>query len=145
MNYYFNETNIALLAAVVARDIEQSVALGRQFGFRFPKEYRVGFRLREPIPGRAFMTIRIDDVKHECQAFYDIRKGEDFFRTLRMACTHVVHTWAIQKGFAPSGERETFFADRIPNVLSKDRNNFEDMVWEEATRQMQTAVYKVIR
>jgi hypothetical protein len=145
MNYYFTKSNIDLIAAVAARDIEQSIALGRQFGFRFPLEYKVGFRLREPLPGRAFITIRIDDVRNEVQASYNMQKGEDFFRVLRMGCIQVVHTWAIQKGFAPKDNRTNFFADRAIEIGSGDTKNFEDGVWEEATRQMKTSVYKVIR
>jgi hypothetical protein len=58
---FFPPSNINLLSALVARVIAEMVTLGQTFGYRFPKEYDVGFKLVEDaaMDGGATMTIRI--------------------------------------------------------------------------------------
>lgn len=55
--------------------------------------YAVGFKLKESAPGRADMTVRIDDVRRNFWAVYDLLDGSSFFEAVWREAADAVHVW----------------------------------------------------
>lgn len=133
---YFPDSNINLLAALVARYVEETVAFGRQLGILYPKEYDVGFKLKEhPIhDGRCEITIRVGTTKVTSQARWNARGGEtaaaQFMETLSVLASNAVLTWSSDNpSFAPDEE-----------TAAKLLKHFDDPAWQKAASDRAFAV-----
>ena len=130
---FFDSHTLNILAQLAARMVEETVALGRQFGYRYPHEYDVGFRLRELPNLRALICLRVNDVPHAFEV--DHRDGDDFIMGIQRGASHLVHLWGERHDFAPSKEA----ASKVIEAMKK--NGFEDRVVEAAREQMKNATY----
>jgi hypothetical protein len=108
---YVPDSNINLLAALAARCVEETVALGRAVGLQYPKAYDVGFRLKEHpnLDGRCEITIRLGTTRHTYQDRWNMRGGqkgaETFMENLQRQASIAVHMWSNDNpSFAPDKE-----------------------------------------
>jgi hypothetical protein len=118
----FESHSIDVIAQIVARIVEDTVQLGRQFGFEYPMKYAVGFTLiepnRQPHPAEqiTLITLRIDDTKTTFDCPWTLRAdaGGEFFNTLQREASNLVHRWGDENPrFKPSRERARALADHV--------------------------------
>lgn len=127
---FFPPSNINLLSALVARVIAETVTLGQTFGYRFPKEYDVGFKLAEDaaMDGGATMTIRIDQTKLTYHDRWHGR-GSDWLAFLQLRASEVVHRWADENpAYLPKPEDAKRFLDKLA-----DPGKYEEAIQRSKT------------
>lgn len=115
---YFPPKNINLLSALVARVIAETVTLGRTFGYRFPEEYDVGFKLVEDAAqdGGATITIRIGQTKLTYHDRWHGR-GLDWLDFLQLRASAVVHRWADENpSYLPAPADVKRFVDKMADA-----------------------------
>lgn len=121
---HFPPQNVNLIAALAARNVEDTVALGRQFGMRYPKEYDVGFKLKEhpSFDGRCEITIRIGQTRHTYQDTWGVHDSKErakagaerFMENLQRQASIAVHKWADDNpAFAPDRETAAKIVDHV--------------------------------
>jgi hypothetical protein len=132
---YFPPRNINLLSALVARVIAETVTLGRTFGYRFPAEYDVGFKLVEDVAqdGGATITIRVGQTKLTYHDRWHGR-GTDWLEFLQLRAYEAVHRWAAENpAYLPAPADVKRFVEKM-----------EDAGWrEEAIQRSKTLVKDV--
>lgn len=92
---FFTSDNINLLSVVVARQVEDVVALCRQFGVKLPAEYDVGLKIveHEACDGRCEITIRMDNARQTYKDRYDPYEPRIFFAGLQKQAENLVIHW----------------------------------------------------
>jgi hypothetical protein len=94
---WFTPSTATVLAQLVARMVHETVEIGREFGYRYPAAYDVGFTLTEDdnVAGLCRCQVRVDDTRHRFVQQYAILDGGDAFtEALMRGASTCVHLWA---------------------------------------------------
>lgn len=138
---YFDAANKHLLSLVVAYTVEETVAIGRQFGIQFPREYDVGVRLDESAKrdGGCIVAIRVNETRRSYNMFYSWANSDAFFADLHRNAAETVNHWIRDNPtFTPDNATIAKFVAQM-----KSSATWRGEVIERAKRVAATATFQV--
>lgn len=116
MSDILDSASRADMARILAHLVEESVAIGRAYGFSYPPEYTVGLKVIEQ-GSKIHLRLRVDDTNHTIVTNLD-RLVEDLLN----GAGALVLRWAAEHpAFVPSREQARAVAGQMDSAEWKAR------------------------